>query len=174
MGASHRERSIGFSFSRMSFLMIMNEKKPSNPPITGLATQETTTFWTTSQSIKVVSYLTSNMRPTPRIPPMMECVVETGRPIRVAMVSHVAAAIMAAMNPKAMSWENTGSISGSAKSTLRMPFRTVSVTASPAKKAPQNSNTAAMMTACLRVSALEPTEVPMALATSFAPMFQAM
>ena len=53
-------------------------------------------------------------------------------------------------------------------------FRTVSVTASPAKNAPANSNTAAMMTACFRVSAREPTLVPMAFATSFAPMFQAM
>ena len=33
----------------------------------------------------------------------MECVVETGRPKRVAMVNQTAAAIIAAMNPKAMS-----------------------------------------------------------------------
>ena len=60
------------------------------------------------------------------------------------------------------------------KSTVRIPLRTVLVTASPAKKAPANSKIAAIMTACLRVSARDPTEVPIAFATSFAPMFQAM
>ena len=52
-----------------------------------------------------------------------------------------------------------------------IPFLTVSVTASPAKNAPQNSNTAAIITACFNVSAREPTEVPIALATSLAPIF---
>ena len=52
-------------------------------------------------------------------------------------------------------------------------MRTVSVTASPAKKAPTNSKIAAMITACLSVRAREPTEVPIALATSLAPMFHA-
>jgi len=60
------------------------------------------------------------------------------------------------------------------KSTDRMPFRTVSVTASPAKNAPQNSKIAAIMTAYLSVNARLPTEVPIALATSLAPMFHAM
>ena len=105
---------------------------------------------------------------------MIEWVVDTGRPIRVAMVSQVAAAIIAAMKPNAMSWESTASTVPSAKSTVRIPLRTVSVTASPAKKAPLNSNTAAMITACFRVRARDPTEVPIAFATSFAPMFQAM
>ena len=49
----------------------------------------------------------------------------------------------------------------------------VDVTSCPNKTAPRNSNTPAIMIACLRVIALEPTEVPMALATSFAPKFQA-
>ena len=39
------------------------------------------------------------------IPPIIEWVVETGSPNRVAMVSHVAAAIIAAMNPNAISCE---------------------------------------------------------------------
>ena len=34
---------------------------------------------------------------------MMECVVDTGSPNRVAMVNHVAAAIIAAMKPNAIS-----------------------------------------------------------------------
>ena len=51
-----------------------------------------------------------------------------------------------------------------------IPFRIVDVTSPPAKKAPRNSKMAAIITACLSVRALEPTDVPMALATSFAPM----
>ena len=104
----------------------------------------------------------------------MECVVDTGRPNLVAIVSQVAAAIIAAINPKAMSKENNSSTIGSRKSTVRIPFLTVSVTASPAKNAPQNSNIAAIITACLRVSARDPTEVPIAFATSFAPIFHDM
>lgn len=40
--------------------------------------------------------------------------------------------------------------------------------------APENSNTAAVSTACRSDRAPDPTEVPIAFATSFAPMFQAM
>ena len=102
----------------------------------------------------------------------MEWVVETGSPILVAIVNQVAAAIIAAINPNAKSFENASSTTS--KSTDRMPFLTVSVTASPAKNAPQNSKIAAIITACFRVKALEPTDVPIALATSFAPIFHAM
>ena len=80
IGASHIERSTGLSLSRMSFLMIINEKKPIKPPINGLATHDMTTFRTTSQSMRLVEYFTSRISPTPRIPPMMEWVVDTGRP----------------------------------------------------------------------------------------------
>ncbi len=52
--------------------------------------------------------------------------------------------------------------------------RTVSVTWDPTRTAPANSKTPASTTACFIVSAPEPTDVPMALATSLAPMFQAM
>ena len=103
---------------------------------------------------------------------MMECVVETGRPNLVAIVNQVAAAIIAAMKPNAISCEISGVTDS--KSTSKIPFLTVSVTASPAKKAPANSKIAAIITACFNVSAREPTEVPIALATSFAPMFHAM
>ena len=88
------------------------------------------------------------------------------------MVSHVAAAIIAAMKPNAISCEISGVTV--AKSTSKIPFLTVSVTASPAKKAPANSKIAAIITACFNVSAREPTEVPIAFATSFAPIFHAM
>ncbi len=98
--------------------------------------------------------------------------MDTGSPYLVATVSQTAAAIMAAMNPYIRSFAKL-SVTVS-KSTERMPFRTVSVTASPAKNAPANSNMAAMITACLSVRALDPTDVPIALATSLAPMFHAM
>ena len=45
----------------------------------------------------------------------------------------------------------------------------VSVTPPPARKAPKNSNTAAIRMACFTVSTLLPTDVPIALATSLAP-----
>ena len=102
--------------------------------------------------------------------------VDTGKPKRVAIVSQTAAAIIAAINPNIRSFTNALELvrASSAKSIFKIPFLTVSVTASPAKKAPQNSNTAAITTACLNVRAREPTEVPIALATSLAPMFHDM
>ncbi len=106
------------------------------------------------------------------MPPMMLCVVETGKPSLVATVSHTAAAIIAEMNPYIRSLAKT-SVTVS-KSTTRIPFLTVSVTASPAKKAPANSKIAATITACFSVRALDPTDVPIAFATSFAPIFHAM
>ena len=54
-----------------------------------------------------------------------------------------------------------------------MPLRIVDVTCPPARKAPVNSKIAAMITACFIVNALEPTEVAIAFATSFAPIPQA-
>ncbi len=56
----------------------------------------------------------------------------------------------------------------------RIPFRIVSVTCPPTSTAPANSKIPATMMAPPRVRAPEPTDVPMALATSFAPMFHAM
>jgi hypothetical protein len=54
-----------------------------------------------------------------------------------------------------------------------MPLRIVEVTAPPANTAPRNSKTAATKIACFIVRAFEPTDVAIALATSFAPMPQA-
>ena len=51
-----------------------------------------------------------------------------------------------------------------------MPFLMVLETLLPMSRAPKNSKTAASMTACLTVIALEPTEVAYAFATAFAPM----
>ena len=51
-----------------------------------------------------------------------------------------------------------------------IPLLIVSATSPPAKYAPANSNTIAMIIACLTVIVPEPTEVPMAFETSFAPI----
>jgi hypothetical protein len=65
---------------------------------------------------------------------------------------------------------------GSCATTLAstMPLRMVAVTSPPASTAPANSKTAAIMKACFIEIALAPVEVAIALATSLAPMPQAM
>lgn len=55
-----------------------------------------------------------------------------------------------------------------------MPLLTVSVTLGPISTAPANSRMPARMIALSSVSAPDPTDVPMAFATSFAPMPHAM
>jgi len=55
-----------------------------------------------------------------------------------------------------------------------IPFAIVEVTRFPKTTAPRNSNTAAIIMTCFIVRAPVPTEVPIAFARSFAPMFQAM
>ena len=76
-----------------------NVKKASKPPINGLATQDKTTSVNFSQLIRDASYCTSSTNPIPTIPPIIECVVDTGNPNLVAIVIQTAAAIIAAMNP---------------------------------------------------------------------------
>ena len=101
--------------------------------------------------------------------PMMLCVVETGHPIQLATVSQSAAASREESIPQTR-------ISGLPRIGVgsMMPFRMVLVTFPPAIKAPENSKIAAMIIACLILIAHDPTEVPSALATSFAPIPQVM
>ena len=63
-------------------------------PSNGLATHDITTFLH-DLPVDEISRLcwTSKTRPTPMMPPMMLCVVDTGRPSLVATVSQTAAAI---------------------------------------------------------------------------------
>jgi hypothetical protein len=106
--------------------------------------------------------------PAPSTAPTIECVVETGAPMAVAMFSHTAAAksagIMIQTKVSAL-WMRFGSM---------MPLRMVPTTSPPAMIAPAASKMAAMISAPPKVSALEPTAGPTLLATSFAPMFIAM
>lgn len=83
----------------------------------------------------------------PTRPPMRECVVETGRPWRVAMVRNMEEPMMVqvmARRRTAGVWLNT---CGS-----RIRRRMVSVTLEPTIVAPLNSMTAAMAMACFMVT----------------------
>ena len=81
------------------------------------------------------------------MPPIMECVVETGYPILEANSSHSAAASNELIM---MSIKSFGSRLMASRST--MPERTVSVTSPPAMIAPLTSKTAAINSACLIVT----------------------
>ena len=95
-------------------------------------------------------------------------VVDTGRPMRVAMVSQVEEPTRA----HTMASINTAG-SSSKKSVEMSFFRMVSATREPTRTAPRNSQKVAMIMACVRVRDLDETEVANELATSLAPMFQA-
>ena len=100
---------------------------------------------------------------------MMLCVVETGQPIQLAIVSQIAAASNADNIPQTR-------ISGFPKIGVGsiMLFLIVFVTCPPARKAPVNSKIAAIIMACFTLIAPDPTDVPIAFATSFAPIPQVM
>src|SRR5699024_9104721 len=104
----------------------------------------------------------------PIMAPITVWVVDTGQPLAEAMVSQTAV-------PRRVESMPYTSKCGVFSSTLlsTMPDLTVWVTSPPAKYAPKNSKIMATIMACLIVNTPEPTEVPMALATSLAPMPQA-
>ena len=103
--------------------------------------------------------------PKPAIAPTIECVVETGQPSREATISQVPAAVSEASIPNFSVSSDAVVMAGS-----RIPPRIVFVTCPPTSHAPRNSKMAATITACTSVNAREPTDVPMAFATSFAPI----
>ena len=114
--------------------------------------------------------------PNPATAPTIEWVVETGIPVQVAKLSQIAA------DNKAADIPITRSAAGSPSSKpcidtraegSTIPLRMVSVTWEPTKTAPANSQIPAAMTACLTDKAPEPTASAIELATSLAPMFQA-
>ena len=72
IGANHLDLSMGLSASRILTRTMKNVKKARIPPINGLATQDMTTFLTTSQSISDALCCTSRTNPTPTIPPIIE------------------------------------------------------------------------------------------------------
>ena len=104
----------------------------------------------------------------PTIPPIIACVVDTGKPFLVANNSHNAAASNADIMIKIKSNGCIGKLSN-----FTMPLRIVSVTSPPAITAPLTSNTAAINKACGTVKVPAPTDVPNELATSLPPMLNA-
>jgi hypothetical protein len=108
--------------------------------------------------------------PNPAIPIQMMAltmawVVETGHPRDEANRTQVDDPTKEHTMPsiKSSGWAANNSTS------VRPPL-IVSVVAEPIKKAPKNSQTVAMSTACLRLRALEPTAAPKELLTSFVPI----
>jgi|GEM_PF-2593002 len=106
--------------------------------------------------------------PLPMTPPTIECVVDTGAPSQVAMLSQIAAPSSAPIIT------HTKTIGSPMSAGSMMPFFTVLTTSPPAMIAPAASKTAAMRIAVPSVMALEPTAGPTLLATSLALMFIAM
>ena len=143
----------------------MNSTKPMVPASKGDTTQLAAIVPTAPQSTMAGP---SPATAKPTIAPTIEWVVETGHPLIDATSSHVPAASNAASMPYTNSCGSSCNSSGSI-----MPLRIVLVTSPPANQAPRNSKTTAIKIACLMVIAFDPTEVPIALATSFAPTPQA-
>ena len=150
----------------MNFFALRNNKNAIVPEIAGETTQlaamvPTLFHDTASKPIEIIT--------KPTIEPTIEWVVDTGHPFVLAIKSQV---------PAAHNAESIPIINIFSFPTYRLgstiPFLIVEVTSPPAKYAPRNSKTAAIKIACLKVIALLPTEVPMALATSLAPIPKAM
>lgn len=100
--------------------------------------------------------------------PTMECVVETGIPIVVAIVNQQEEPIKA---QAMVNIKTAGSFLKTETSTIL--FLIVSETLEPTKTAPKNSQRAARIMACQYFKDLEETEEAKELATSLAPMFHA-
>ncbi len=157
--------AIGLSVSRMSLRTLRVRRKAIVPPSTGEISQLATMLPIFSHSTDSIPMPTV---PKPTSAPTMVCVVDTGQPKWLATINQVPAASSAASMPRTR-------ISGDGTTEASMiPLRMVLVTWPPARKAPENSKIAAMMIALRTVMAPDPTEVPMALATSLAPTPQVM
>ena len=100
----------------------------------------------------------------PTIPPIMACVVETGKAFMRCKSSHNAAAKSAEHHNK----DKLHRIQNASHSNRQYRLRMVSVTSPPAITAPLTSNTAAISKAC-EWSMPEPTLVPKELAISLPP-----
>jgi len=110
--------------------------------------------------------LRTRARPKPRTAPTIEWVVETGSLYKVARVIQSPAMRIDENAPiviRCWSRSSMGTI----------PFAIVVVTLLPKNTAPENSRIPASTITCFIVRALLPTEVPIAFARSFAPIFHA-
>ena len=166
MGPSLRARSKGLAVSSTSRRMLIISTQASTPPISGETTQ-LATIWPIFAQFTASTPMPTTPKPT--MAPTIVWVVDTGQPRDEATISQIPAASSAANMPKT----NISGFSEMGAGSM-IPLRIVLVTCPPARKAPANSNRAAITIAWRAVIAPEPTEVPMALATSFAPIPQVM
>ena len=164
---------VGASRPRIILLITLKIIKAMRPPAKGEINQLATICPILPQLTELKPAATI---PKPATAPTMECVVDTGIPAQVAKLSQMAAERRAADMPMTRSAAASPSImpgkeARAAGST--MPLRIVSVTWEPTRTAPANSQIPAAITAFFTERAPEPTASAMELATSLAPMFQA-
>ncbi len=107
----------------ISFCTLMNRPKATTPESIGVTTQLATIGPMASQCTASVDTPTAAK---PMTAPMIECVVETGQPFIVAIISQVPAASSADIMPSTIR-------SGEMTSASTMPFLIVSVTSPPAR-----------------------------------------
>lgn len=166
IGAHRLAASTGLKECRIFFwitLKTINAIRPLHPgEITQLATIEINTFQSIYPGPPII-------KPNPSNAPIIAWVVETGHPKVDAVCNHTEAPMSEASIPIIKMLGLEENMSGEI-----MSLRIVSETEPPIKKAPENSKIAAITIAFLKVSAREPIEVPIALATSLAPMFHNM
>lgn len=136
---------------------------PSTPAIPGAIPQAAKTCATPCQP-QCICFIPTEAVPAPTSPPIIECVVLTGSPKRVAMVRKeddpMMAHIMASMRTAGSASYRWGSM---------ILSRTVAATREPTLTDPANSMQAAMTIACLSVRDREETDEANELATSLAP-----
>jgi len=148
---------------RMMALKITN---PSTRPARGEMNQ-LSTIWPIFPQYTDPNPATAT--PKPATAPTMACDVETGMPNHVARWRQSAAESSALAMPRHSTSGSEASAMGST-----MPLRIVFVTSEPTSTAPANSQMPATITAWRRLMDPEPTTGPIELATSLAPMVQAM
>ena len=164
-GESRRACCNAFFFERIDRTMNLNIRNE----IIRLKRGEMIQLKATARSLP--QFTTENppaTMPKPIMAPTIEWVVDTGSDFKVEKLTHSAAARSAEREPISARW---GSVRISVDT---IPLRIVSVTWEPMKVAPTMLRIPAITMACRRVIALAPTDEAMELATSLAPMFQAM
>ena len=162
---THLEAASLLSLTFKIFTIIKyNNSAATTPPKTGEITQ-------LAAIAAIVPQLTieapATVRPAPRIPPTMECVVDTGELKKVAKFIQRAAA------NNALNIRYLKSVVVTKSPGDIMPLETVLTTSPPANNAPELSHIAAITTAVPTEITFPPTAGPILLATSFAPILSA-
>ena len=142
----------------------MKIKKAMRPPKKGETSQDSTMLL---MLLQLTTSTPPATMPKPTMLPTMECVEDTGKPVKVAKSTHSPADKRAANMPMASRLGSPMASGGT------MPRQMVSVTSEPKKTAPIKLSPAAIKTAWRTVMARAPTEGAMELATSLAPRLKA-